>query len=89
MLLEAGKNLLKKFVKKGAIASIGIARDAVRGTNIRQAITNRVGEALGVPQVSPKNIGTKRTRGKKKKMSNPSKGRKKPRMNAPNKDIFS
>ena len=88
MLLEAGKKLLKTFVRKGASASIGIAKDAIRGANIQQAIRNRLGEALMSPSDQPKIAGKKRTRGKAKKRINSSKV-KKQRISTPNKDIFS
>ena len=76
MLLEAGKKLLKTFIRKGASASIGIAKDAIRGANIQQAIKNRLGEALMSPSDPPKIVGKKRTRGKIKKRINTSKAKK-------------
>ena len=46
MILEAGKQLLRKFARKGVSASIGVAKDALRGKDIRHSIKNRLGEAI-------------------------------------------
>ena len=88
MLLEAGKKLLKAFAKKGANASIGIARDALRGENIQQAIRKRVGEAIiGPVESQPPKKKSKRTRGKNKKKKVISKV-KKQKVGGSHKDIF-
>ena len=87
LLLEAGKNFLRNLGKRGLNASIGLASDAVRGKNMRQAIKNRVGEVLD--QSLAESSNKRPTKRKKVQSKRSKKASKKSRKSTSHKDIFS